>query len=231
MSSETSELRPAYLFDLHMLCGGYAYFSSFSGWRSTGEHGREKRQPEAVDSAKVAEVINHLEETALWITTESDFDYWLCRRGWAFVDPALVETRLQHWIQVRECVRDACGSYTDIRIASKEALKPQIADGRRQRVLKRDGGRCLACGKNDRTLTMHHVIPFSRGGETTTRNLVALCKECNQSIGRTESLQFYALAGLPHGFDASLLRGERATSAVLAAIRLSGDLLHTRASI
>ena len=51
-------------------------------------------------------------------------------------------------------------------------------------VLKRDGFKCVKCGKSPVThpnITLHidHIIPYSLGGETTIDNLQTLCSDCN----------------------------------------------------
>ncbi len=42
-------------------------------------------------------------------------------------------------------------------------------------------GRCYYCGRkvSPSELTMDHVIPLSRGGQSVRENLVPACKECN----------------------------------------------------
>lgn len=50
-------------------------------------------------------------------------------------------------------------------------------------VLMRDGNRCRLCGIkcNDGLHNIHfdHIIPWSKGGETTLDNLQVLCEDCN----------------------------------------------------
>ncbi|RSV11654.1 HNH endonuclease, partial [Sphingomonas sp. ABOLF] len=48
----------------------------------------------------------------------------------------------------------------------------------RQQVFERDGFQCCDCGAEDR-LECDHVVPVSKGGETTLENLQTLCKPCN----------------------------------------------------
>jgi 5-methylcytosine-specific restriction endonuclease McrA len=52
----------------------------------------------------------------------------------------------------------------------------------RQNVFKRDSHQCQYCG-NRKELTLDHVLPKSRGGQTTWQNLVAACKRCNSLKG------------------------------------------------
>jgi hypothetical protein len=45
-------------------------------------------------------------------------------------------------------------------------------------VWNRDGGRCCMCGSKE-NLEFDHIIPISKGGATTFRNLQLLCHKCN----------------------------------------------------
>ena len=49
-------------------------------------------------------------------------------------------------------------------------------------VWRRDQGRCARCGSQER-LEFDHIIPFSMGGSSTTRNIQLLCEKCNRAKG------------------------------------------------
>ena len=55
----------------------------------------------------------------------------------------------------------------------------------RQNIIWRDQNKCQYCSAVFSTdnLTVDHVIPKSRGGQKTWKNLVAACKKCNQKKG------------------------------------------------
>lgn len=47
-------------------------------------------------------------------------------------------------------------------------------------VWQRDGGQCVECSTRER-LCFDHIVPFSRGGTNTVRNIQLLCERCNLS--------------------------------------------------
>lgn len=52
----------------------------------------------------------------------------------------------------------------------------------RQNIFRRDGNRCVYCQSKD-NLTLDHVLPRSRGGQSTWTNLVSACRPCNTKKG------------------------------------------------
>ena len=55
----------------------------------------------------------------------------------------------------------------------RECIPQEIMDS----VWNRDGGKCVKCGGQD-NLEFDHIIPFSKGGANTDRNLQILCNKC-----------------------------------------------------
>jgi tetratricopeptide (TPR) repeat protein len=54
-----------------------------------------------------------------------------------------------------------------------------IPEDVRHAVWRRDEGRCVQCGSQE-SLEFDHIIPVSRGGSNTERNLQLLCEPCNR---------------------------------------------------
>jgi 5-methylcytosine-specific restriction endonuclease McrA len=53
----------------------------------------------------------------------------------------------------------------------------------RKAVLARDAWTCQYCGHQAAGLTVDHVIPHSRGGQSVWENIVASCAPCNRKKG------------------------------------------------
>lgn len=52
----------------------------------------------------------------------------------------------------------------------------------RQNIFRRDGFKCQYCGTS-KDLTIDHVVPKSKRGRSTWKNMVTACKSCNSRKG------------------------------------------------
>jgi len=77
--------------------------------------------------------------------------------------------KLKKEIQLFESVE------TQIEKSSREPIPEQV----RFSVWRRDEGKCVQCGSN-KDLEFDHIIPVSKGGSNTERNLQLLCEKCNR---------------------------------------------------
>lgn len=53
----------------------------------------------------------------------------------------------------------------------------------RRALFARDGWRCVYCGDGTSRLTLDHVVPRSRGGDSVWENVVTSCAPCNLRKG------------------------------------------------
>jgi hypothetical protein len=60
--------------------------------------------------------------------------------------------------------------------------RARIPENVRIEVWRRDGGKCARCGSREK-LEYDHIIPLSRGGSNTSRNIELLCERCNRQKG------------------------------------------------
>jgi len=62
---------------------------------------------------------------------------------------------------------------------------PKIPDNLKWDVWERDDFTCQHCGVR-RHLSIDHIIPRARGGETTRENCQTLCRHCNSKKGASD---------------------------------------------
>src|SRR5213083_2076961 len=75
----------------------------------------------------------------------------------------------------------------------------------RRALFARDGWRCMYCGTPGGKLTLDHVVPRSRGGDSVWENVVTSCAPCNMRKGNR----------LPEEVSIQLHRPPRAPAAAL----------------
>lgn len=73
-----------------------------------------------------------------------------------------------------ERLKNKFSDYPDAEIRTK------IPEQVRIEVWRRDGGACANCGSRER-LEYDHIIPVSKGGSSTARNIELLCESCNRA--------------------------------------------------
>lgn len=67
---------------------------------------------------------------------------------------------------------------SEIANTAKKSREP-ISEEVKFEVWRRDQGRCVICGSQE-NLEFDHIIPFSKGGSSTARNIQLLCQNCNR---------------------------------------------------
>ena len=88
-----------------------------------------------------------------------------------------------------------------IRLLFYDRLPKQTIRFNRRNIFARDGNRCQYCGRKFPTseLSLDHVMPRSRGGDTSWENVVCSCVKCNvKKGGRTPQEAHMALIRHPH---------------------------------
>jgi len=69
--------------------------------------------------------------------------------------------------------------YVDGIDSNVSAKRERIPERTRIFVWRRDGGKCARCGSRDR-IEFDHIVPVSKGGSNTARNIELLCESCNR---------------------------------------------------
>ena len=108
----------------------------------------------------------------------------------------------------------------------KRTINPALT----AKVIDRDNARCRWCGfaNATRQLEADHIVPESKGGETTLDNLQCLCSACNKIKG-TVQLDPMAIQPPTSGFGdfdtIESLRDELETIVASVKIDIQSDLL------
>ncbi len=113
------------------------------------------------------------------------FDQWL----WALSDAeTLLESEDHRYVLLEAIDKERrrlerlktkfTGSEDADQLGSREPIPEHV----RIFVWRRDQGRCVKCGSQER-LEYDHIIPVSKGGSSTERNIQLLCESCNRSKG------------------------------------------------
>lgn len=221
----------SYAFDLKMVCGGYCYFSTYTLGSAPDSEGLEYRTPSEVINKNFIKAINSMGQRNLIVDDEKSFYEWTCIQGWALVDIKFTREFIPNWLRKRKCLISPFGSFTDVGIISKSVRKRTFRGKFKKRILDRDGNKCVLCSEVE-GLTLQHVVPYSKGGETSYRNLVTLCNLCNQKLKAEYHSGLYELAGLQNSIEISLLRGGKFDEeAITRAAQFSSNIMHTRAEL
>jgi hypothetical protein len=84
-----------------------------------------------------------------------------------------LKEELEHWggkVRIKE------DAVVQVRHDGKREPIPERV---RHEVWRRDGGQCVDCGSRER-LEFDHIVPWSKGGANTARNLELRCETCNR---------------------------------------------------
>jgi hypothetical protein len=89
-------------------------------------------------------------------------------------------------ISIKSHLETALGATVNISetAPAKDRDRRAIPEGVRHEVWRRDEGRCVDCGSHER-LEFDHIIPLSKGGSSTARNIELRCEACNRRKGAT----------------------------------------------
>jgi 5-methylcytosine-specific restriction endonuclease McrA len=87
-------------------------------------------------------------------------------------------------VSTAEIEAEAQATHSQTTGHSSRTTRREITLSLRYEVLKRDGFRCVKCGRSPATETgvqlhIDHLVPWANGGETVLGNLQCLCSDCN----------------------------------------------------
>ena len=109
---------------------------------------------------------------------------WWWYKGRFYVDEENLDEETVHaLLHKRETRKQASidKAKAELRGEQQRAFKREpIPEAVRHEVWRRDGGRCVDCGSRE-NLEFDHIVPVSKGGANTARNIELRCASCNRS--------------------------------------------------
>jgi 5-methylcytosine-specific restriction endonuclease McrA len=123
------------------------------------------------------------------------FEGWWIYRGKVLrvVDPPISLDHDEHLLLVKQFVLQNERKTEKLRrevetlenaAESSVTIREPIPESVRLFVWRRDNGQCVRCGSREH-LEFDHIIPVSKGGSSTERNVQLLCESYNRSKGAT----------------------------------------------
>jgi len=98
----------------------------------------------------------------------------------AILKTAEKESKKAHLLSIKKKIsQKAFELYSEIPVDDRRA---PLSDEVKLFVWNRDGAKCVKCGSKEK-LEFDHIIPYSKGGSDTARNIQLLCEKCNRSKG------------------------------------------------
>lgn len=151
----------------------------FAGlWCLADREGRLEDRPKRIkaelfpyDNCDVDQLLDDLQEYGFIHRYEVDGGKYIFIQNWH-------KHQNPHHMEVPSVIPPAPGT-TD-----KYAHSP-VTKVQRQRIFDRDGKKCVECGVT-KNLSIDHIIPVSKGGDSSDSNLRTLCKACNSKKGNRD---------------------------------------------
>lgn len=141
------------------------------------------RMPQKIEPSVLDVVKKVAKNTSILKALTDESVRWLVCSGALYSAPSILGTD-----EAKTFVQNAHRKYQmdRDRLLQGDSLsrrrRTQIPEAVRNEVWRRDEGQCVECGSIE-NLEYDHLVPFSRGGSNTARNLRLLCERCNRTKG------------------------------------------------
>ena len=96
------------------------------------------------------------------------------------IDDLKFEFDKSHYNEIKDEISQFKSTYSNPKQTLPKKRSRRITQTVKDKVWNRDGGKCVECGSNE-NLEFDHIIPHSKGGANTYRNIQLLCEPCNRS--------------------------------------------------
>ncbi|MFC9623629.1 HNH endonuclease [Streptomyces sp. NPDC056930] len=189
---------------------GRPFWSAQTHWVGFSERNPrwEVRAARLVNPAGITEAWSVMRQDWVSVHDDASLAIYLRLGGNALVAKGVAEDRLPDVIAPSECMHDGSTEVGGFGYLGTQHLPDDAVERRRpskklwMRVIKRDGFRCVVCGRRpsdytDIELNVHHLVPWRMSGPTAEENLVTLCSTCHKGLAPDFEPTLRELAGLP----------------------------------
>ena len=115
----------------------------------------------------------------LWFFKGDVYDVEDIRKRYKYNDEQIQLLILEHYDKERRKFERLRQRYKSEVVQRESRRRERIPEQVRIAVWRRDGGKCVRCGSRE-NLEYDHIIPVSKGGSNTARNIELLCERCNR---------------------------------------------------
>ncbi|WP_406135918.1 HNH endonuclease [Streptomyces albidoflavus] len=189
---------------------GRLFWSAQTHWVAYSERhpGWEIRAASLMDPTAMTHTWSVLGRDWVAVHDDTSLAMYLRIGGNALVDKELADTRLPEVVGPSECMHDGAieaggfGFFGTGHLPDESVTRRAPTRKLRMQVLKRDGYRCVVCGRRatdhtDLEIHVHHLVPWRMHGPTAGENLVTLCGTCHKGLDPDFEPSLRELAGLP----------------------------------
>lgn len=173
----------------------------FAGFTDTAPR-REVRVPCEVIPDRMIAIWKDLAQEFIVVTDHDDLGVFLVAGGNALVDIDLATAYLDFVKTGIQVAFDGCFSTIEVSRVPAEHSQHAPTPKARMEVIKRDGRRCVICGRRpadcvDVELNVHHIRPWADGGLTKRNNLITICRTCHKGLDPHFDWELYGLIPEP----------------------------------
>ena len=115
----------------------------------------------------------------LWFFKEDVYDVEDIIKRQNYNDEQIQLLILEHYDKERRKFERLRQRYKSEVVQRESRRREGIPEPVRIAVWRRDSGKCVRCGSR-KNLEYDHIIPVSKGGSNTARNIELLCERCNR---------------------------------------------------
>lgn len=132
----------------------------------------EVNSEEAIHKVNLQEVFGLNYDEFLSLTSKAALDSLERTDDWIKIDTFISVNNYREWEKLK--------GKSEADIVNQKSSSRHIPQNVKDDVWNRDGGMCVECGSNE-NIEFDHIIPYSKGGANTYRNIQLLCESCNRA--------------------------------------------------